>query len=161
MAERLCECDFPWIKRANDPFSPVWYNAQINEYVLVSGKLAPDCIVIHYCLFCGGSMPKSRGGKFSTIPSDDDVAEARLLLTHITDVATMRSVLGEPDEIVDWWTDESGELVRNPDAPVYKRQYRYRSRWQTLQVTIQEFEDGHLRFALCGQQEDLKNNSVH
>lgn len=99
-------------------------------------------------------MPKSRRGEFFTMPSDEDLIDARFLLDRITDAATMRSILGEPDEIFDWWTDESGELIRNPDSPVYKRQYRYRSRWNTLEVTIQEFEDGNLRFAFCGQEKD-------
>jgi hypothetical protein len=150
MAERSCECP-QWVEWANDPFFPVWYNPRMNEYVLISGKLAADCTVIYYCVFCGGSRPKSRRGEFFTMPSDEDLAVARTLLQLITDTTIMRSILGEPDEIFDWWTDDSGELTRHPDAPVYKRQYRYRSRWRTLQVTIQEFEDGHLRFALSGQ----------
>jgi hypothetical protein len=126
----------------------------MNEYVLISGKQAASTTVIYYCLFCGGSLPKSRREEFFAVPSDEELVDATRLLTDVTDVSTMRLILGEPDEVFDWWTDETGELIRNPDAPVYKRQYRYVNRWKTLQVTIQEYEGGHLRFAIHGQPKD-------
>lgn len=62
-----------------------------------------------------------RRGEFFTLPSDEDLADVRILLGRITDVTSMRSIPGGTFEIFDWCTDESGELIRNPDTPVFKR----------------------------------------
>ena len=150
MAERSCECSH-WTGWVKDPFFPIWFNSKMNEYTVVFGKTATSSLVIYYCPICGGSMPESHRGDFFTIPSDEDRASARLFLQNITDATSMRSILGEPDEIYQLWTDETDKPIRASNAPLPKWQYRYSSRWKTLQVGIQEFEDGNIIISICGQ----------
>lgn len=147
--EGLCACP-NWPKWANDPYFPIWFNPETREYVLLYGDRCPGTLVICFCPSCGGKMPPSRRGDFFVIPSSEEVNEARLLLRQVSDIATMRSVLGEPDDVFEWFKDETGKPISNPDAPGFICQYKYLSRWKTLQLTIQESEDGQLRFFYYG-----------
>jgi hypothetical protein len=147
--ERQCTCS-NWPQRANDAFFPVWLDVETSEYVLLFGDRVSGALVIYYCPSCGGTMPRSRRGDLFVIPSDEDLHEAKLLLDKISDVATMHLVLGEPDCVYAWPEDNAGQLMANPDAPVFVRQHKYLSRWQTLQVSICEDENGSLRFFFYG-----------
>ena len=153
MDVRLCRCGV-WEKRAKDAFFPIWYNAKTNEFVLLFGKIAANAVIIFFCPSCGGRMPKSRRGDLFTIPIDEELVEARALLEQVDDIASMRSVLGEPDAVFDGFKDEYGEPLRNPDGPDLIRQYTYSSRWKTLSVSIQEYEDATLQFFFMGQPKD-------
>ena len=156
MTERSCSCGH-WDELLNDPFVPIWYDSKMNEYMIIHGEITSGGMVIYYCLFCGGKMPESRRGDFFTIPSKEELAEARSILERITDVDTMRSILGEPDEVFEWFKDESGNLLKNLNDLTFKCQYRYRSRWKTVVITIQELENGRLRFYFHGQEKESDN----
>src|SRR5258708_35183706 len=101
MSERWCQC-VHWAEWAADPFCPIWFNPSMNEYNILFGEQAANCIVVRFCPSCGGRMPESRRGDSFTTPSREEFAEARALLQGVRDVGAMRSALGEPDEIFDW-----------------------------------------------------------
>lgn len=146
------QCTCPdWPQRIKDPFFPVWFNPTTGEYILIYGDHAAGGLVIYYCPTCGGKMPESRRGDLFTIPNDAELREVRLLLEKISDITTMRSVLGEPDEVFEWYKDEMGNPLLNPDGPSFIRQHKYSRRWKTLQVSIQEDENGELRFYFYGK----------
>jgi hypothetical protein len=156
MAERSCACP-DWPKRARDPFFPVWYNEKMNEYIIISGEIAANSLVVYFCPSCGGRMPKSRRGEFFTIPTDTELAEARTILEGINDVSSMYALLGEPDDVCDWFTDEHGKPLRNPDGATFRCQYTYKSRWKTLRVVIQEWENSELVFYFYGQPKNAES----
>lgn len=161
MAERSCTCR-DWSKIANYAFFPIWFDSQVKEYFLY-GKNSADNIVIYYCPSCGGRIPKPRLRKFFKIgrrefflnPSEDEMAEARSLLEGILDTHTMRSVLGEPDEVFDIPSDDLNDPLRVVRNFKIKRQYNYTSRWKTLRIGIQETEDGHLTTFFCGKDKEI------
>ena len=99
-------------------------------------------------------MPKSRRGDMFVVPSDEELRELRLLLEKISDTVSMRSVLGEPDDVFEWYKDRTGKPLQNPEGPSFVCQYKYWSRWKTLQLTIQEDEGGQLRFFFFGAKRD-------
>lgn len=96
-------------------------------------------------------MPRSRRGDLFVVPSDEEVKDVKDLLEKISDVTTMLSVLGEPDDVFEGSRDKAGKPILNPDTPGFVRQYKYLSRWKTLQLSIQESENGQLRFFFYGQ----------
>jgi hypothetical protein len=150
-SESQCTCS-NWSQRANDLFFPIWLNPETGEYVLLFGDRSAGALVIYYCPTCGRKMPRSRRGDLFNVPSNEELKEARLLLEKISDIASMRAVLGEPDDVFEWFKDETGKPIANPDGPAFVRQHKYLSQWKTLQVTIQENENGQLRFFFYGQQ---------
>lgn len=149
VTENSCDCK-NWPQWANDPFIPIWFNSEMNEFIILFGEVAANGIVVHFCPTCGGRMPKSHRGKFFTTPSDEEITDARSILESFTNVDTMRSLLGDPDQVFEWYKDESGNPVANLDGPKFKRQYTYSSRWKSLTVVVQECDDGQLRFFLHG-----------
>ena len=86
-------------------------------------------------------MPDSKRGDFFTVPAEDEVKQMRILLADVTDVASMRSVLGEPDRTVHWSEDKD---LRNDYYPIerWKTQYTYLSKWTSLDLCVCEKEDG-------------------
>ncbi len=150
MSDRVCSCT-NWQEGANDPFLPIWFNSIMNEYVILFGKVPTNAIVIYYCPSCGGRMPKSQRADFFTIPSDVEVAEVRAILEQITDSVSMRLLMGEPDEVFEWYKDNSDGYFSNPEGPEFKYQYTYSSRWKTLEVVVQEYDRGELRYFLHGK----------
>ncbi|MFY9554358.1 MAG: hypothetical protein WAV20_11340 [Blastocatellia bacterium] len=96
-------------------------------------------------------MPTSRRGEFLTIPSDEELAEARTILERINDIDSMYELLGKPDDVCDWFTDEHGEPLCNAEGPTFKCQYTYKARWKTLRVVIQDRENAELVFYFYGQ----------
>jgi hypothetical protein len=90
----ICKCG--WCERAaDDPQTPIEFDAELNEYHIVRGP--KNFLMIYYCPFCGGEAPKSkREGLFYTLTDAE-----RMRLVHLTkEMRTLEDVtrvLGEPD----------------------------------------------------------------
>lgn len=89
-----CKCG--WLERAaDDPKTPVEFDAGMNEYHIVLG--AKDILMIYYCPFCGGSAPKTRRDQLFHTLTD---VELERLVTLTKDMRTVEDVtraFGEPD----------------------------------------------------------------
>ena len=89
-----CKCE--WLERAaDDPKCPVEFDAELNEYHLIRGP--KDYMMIYYCPYCGGSMPKSRRGKLFHTLTD---VERQRLVNLTKDIRTLQEVttaFGEAD----------------------------------------------------------------
>jgi hypothetical protein len=89
-----CKCE--WLERAaDDPKTPIEFDATLNEYHVVGGP--KDFSMIYYCPFCGGSTPKTRRDRLFHTLTD---AERQRLVTLTKDMHTVADVtraFGEPD----------------------------------------------------------------
>ena len=133
-----CECN--WATRAveSDQF-PVTFDSQLGEFHL---QTAPDGhAIMRFCPWCGGAFPESKRGSFFTDPRDDEVAELDELLNSITNAAEMRDVLGEPDHTI----------PSHPDNKQWACQYTYSSKWDSLELCIQESSGGKLTVSYGGK----------
>ena len=97
--------------------------------------------IMRFCPWCGGAFPESKRGFFFTDPRDDEVAELDKFLTKIVDVDEMRGTLGEPDHVI----------PSHPDNKQWAYQYTYSSKWDTLELVIQETIGGKLTFSYGGK----------
>ena len=90
----ICKCD--WLERAaDDPKTPVEFDANLNEYHIVRGPR--DILMIYYCPFCGGSAPKSKRSLLFHTLTD---AERQRLCSLTKDLRTIQEVttaFGKPD----------------------------------------------------------------
>jgi hypothetical protein len=89
-----CKCE--WFERAaDDPKTPVEFDAKLNEYHIVRGP--KDFLMLYYCPFCGGSARKSRRNRlFHTLTG----AERQRLVTLTKALHTVKDVtraFGKPD----------------------------------------------------------------
>jgi hypothetical protein len=89
-----CKCE--WLERAaDDPKTPVEFDAELNEYHIIRGR--KNFLMIYYCPFCGGSAPKSRRDRLFHTLTD---AERQRLVTLTKDMRTVEDVtraFGEPN----------------------------------------------------------------
>ena len=130
-----------------DPQCPIEHDEELHEYNLVS-RDSKVRYRMYYCIFCGGKLPESKRGGLFTEPSKKEIKEVQKLLSKITSTQQAIGVLGQPDETVKAPKPSARE---NGGAIQYKRHHRYWSRWQTLDLTIREREDGSFDSAFTGK----------
>jgi hypothetical protein len=151
MTERPCACGLPE-KWAKDPRVPVRFDARTNEFSIVYESRGQGEWVMRYGPSCGGSMPESRRGSLFTEPDDAEVGEITELMRGVGDVAAMREVLGEPDQISDWdSTEELEQEARLYGTQRWTRAFTYGSRWTSLVLFVHEFEDGSVTYGYHGR----------
>src|SRR5258706_956476 len=90
----ICDCNV--LERASkEPDHVIRWDEELHEYHSVYGKGGQ--MMIYYCPFCGGSVPKSRRSQLFHTLTDKE----RQRLCHLTkDVRTLAEVMasfGEPD----------------------------------------------------------------
>jgi len=111
--------------------------------------------VLYYCFFCGGKMPESKRGTFFEEPDPLEVAEFSRLAEQVSDVKSMREVLGEPDSIHHWTDpkDEEGKRLAKAYGirRSYKTSYSYDSRWKTIDAGFNEEDNGHIYYVIGGK----------
>jgi len=88
-----CNCE--WLERkADDPTTPIEFDAKLNEYHIVCGP--KNFLMIYYCPFCGGAAPKSKRERLFHTLTDK---ERRRLVSLTKDLRTLKDVtsaFGEP-----------------------------------------------------------------
>lgn len=146
--ENTCKCDMPqrWTK---DPKFPIEYDALMNEYYIRFGNSGKH--LLFFCPECGGKMPQSKRGDFFTDPDEGEVQQITKLLRSVTDVASMRSTLGEPDLTFQWSPDEDYPIEYYP-IEKWKTQYTYSSKWNSVDLCICEKEDGTINYFWYGKE---------
>jgi hypothetical protein len=141
----VCECGTVE-DLASDPKSAIEYDESLQEYNLVSGH---DKVHyrMYFCFFCGGKLPESKRASLFTEPSEKEQREVLEVMSKVRSMEEARHVLGKPDETIKAPNAESQENGKSP----YKKHYRYLKRWQTLDFTIREREDGSIDSAFTGK----------
>ncbi len=137
---RPCTCGLPqkWVQA---PSFPVKFDAQVNEYYLVYGKRGRWHHVMRYCFWCGGRLPEPGRGRLFTEPSEAETAEIRRKLAGVHSTKEILAILGQPDEILDWYDfDSDDESVHRPQR-TWTRCLRYSSRWKTLTLDVFDYSD--------------------
>src|SRR5689334_644770 len=84
---------------AEDGSSPVKFSEEKGEYTFawLSGAGIPNSFVLHFCPFCGGQLPSSRGASpFIAIPPAETV-RLNDLLKDVASLEDALKVLGKPD----------------------------------------------------------------
>ncbi len=138
--ERPCTCGLPE-KWAQAPSFPVKFDAEVNEYHLVYGKKHRYYDVMRYCFWCGGRLPESTRGRFFAEPSEAETAKIRGMLAGARSTEEILAILGQPDEIIDWYDfDADEESVDGPEK-TWTRCLRYSSRWKTLILQVFDYSD--------------------
>lgn len=110
---------------------------------LTNGKATME-----YCPWCGGAFPGSKRGSFFADPSDDDVAELEAVITSIVTTRDMHNLLGRPDDTI------PSRVIYKPALPrmgEWDCQYAYSTKWDTVELTILEIDDGTLTFSYGGR----------
>lgn len=154
-----CECAsvFKW---ANDPNIPVEYDQELNEYYLVKG--VDETTLFYYCPSCGGHLPKSKRASLFTTPSRKEKAEIIERIERIksaTKIDEVLKILGEPDE-------RRGPSIIDPQKKrIYgmrdvKQTLIYTSLAKTLDLIVQEYEDGEIILAYAGKLKGIASTST-
>src|SRR5436309_4558199 len=106
--------------------------------------------LMFFCPSCGGRLPESRRRSFFTTPSEEERQEVARLLEGIHDFASMRRVLGDPDEVTEW-SDTGDTGWEQYGVRKWKSQFSYHGRWKTLMLMAVEEEDGSITFSISGR----------
>jgi hypothetical protein len=160
VTEEPCICGY-LDRAADDPASPVVFDAAMNEYHLEFPDpcAGGDCeaakafLIIYHCPFCGGAAPESkRAGLFTTFTPN----EHRRLNRLFDGMRTLQDViatLGPPDE-----DKERGLTVQQPEkdeqAPTLRtfRALRYTRLSDTANVEVYaDAVEGKVHVMLMGK----------
>jgi hypothetical protein len=147
--ERKCECGYPE-KWAKDPAFPVEYDPHVEEYQIVHGGKRRWRFIMRYCPWCGGRLRSNRDRLFTT-PSEAEKQEVVSLLAGAKSVEDVLRILGQPDEAHSWDDMDSDPASCCGCELKWVRDFKYLSRWTTLNVDILELGDGSITFAISGK----------
>lgn len=134
---------------AAEPAGPLKYDERLNEYELVydSGH-GRSSYPVYHCPWCGTRMPESKRSELFNTPDPADLAH---LSTRLEGARTVRDViarLGEPDRVWPGFNDDERQRVL--ELPRILRQLDYLRLSPTVQVIVQEREDGSVSWNFCG-----------
>jgi hypothetical protein len=154
-----CTCGFLQ-EQADDPTSPIVYDAELNEYYFEYPSPCGDgecgrekaTLMIYHCPFCGGAAPEpKRDLLFAVIPPGE---ERRLykLLGGIKTLDQATQALGPPDDDNPHGLTET-QVEREGTAPTVEsfQTLRYSGLSGTADVYITETRTGGVHFWLQGK----------
>jgi hypothetical protein len=130
---------------AADPALPVLYDAETNEFRL---RVGDGELIMYHCPFCGGSMPASKRGALFTEPEPREMGEIQNRLRGAQTIADVISRLGEPDRRLG---PAPPVTFGGHTYPGSKENLVYTSLGQTLDVEIQEQQDGSISVCFSGK----------
>jgi hypothetical protein len=131
-------CDCGWLDRAaDDPSIPVAFDAEVNEYQLVTSGHSKGRMPIYHCPFCGGSAPKSKRESLFAHVTADEFCRLGELTKDVSTVSEALTKFGPPDEDI---PNGYGEIApsRNgqPGRSEFFRVMRYNGLSQTTVVDV-------------------------
>ena len=141
-----CNCQLPsqWAK---DPNVPIQFDPKLNEYNLLGDART---ITLYYCPFCGRRLPESKRGELFVEASPEEQSALQTRLKGMKTIGEVIAILGEPD------IDFGSMLFQPEDKAIYGyidviRAIRYNRLAKTIEVTVQELEDGNLQIIYTAQ----------
>jgi hypothetical protein len=129
---------------ASDPDSPIKFNEKLNEYQLaymrkVEGRTTKETLRLIYCPFTGVKLPQSTRDALFTTPSGDEITKYSKVLDGVKTMEEVKTILGEPDQVFGAFGNS-------------KRQFTYRELSETVQIIVQERNDGKIEVSFSGKE---------
>lgn len=146
----LCNSVFEWTKIVS---YPVKYNPKFEEYILVGDNKSKA--IIYFCPICGGQMPKSKRGDFFTIMSEEEMNEVVSKIGDTKNIKGIVKIFGKPDKEFGAF---GGDEARNEVFGLKntKRTLLYKSVGKTLDLFVDEDEDGKIIYYFAGKMKQNK-----
>jgi hypothetical protein len=121
--------------------STIGYDSDCNEYYCRDSEGGHNNL--YFCPNCGGQLPKSKRSAFFLQPSPDEIGRLRNLLKDVKCIRDVIVLLGPPD------LQKEGTRRSARDKLVFKAkdtkmQVSYTRLAQTIDLVVQEDEDGRL-----------------
>jgi hypothetical protein len=146
-----CECG--WFRRnADDPEVPIEFNADVNEYQLVSalpgrGSRQP----LYFCPFCGCRAPRStRADKFHTL-THTELQRLSRIVRPLKTVEELISKLGEPDRRAPGVPTVHAPSDGSPERAEVGESLTYTRLSSAADVHVQVVPGAPLRFGFTGK----------
>lgn len=135
-----CECGKPE-KYATDPTVPVEFDEIMNEFHLVRDG---SKLIMRYCTWCGGRLPKSKRDLFFTEPNESERAEVMELMKGARSHDDLLRILGPADEL----SESSGQVATpgNINYARWSQTYLYKTRWKSLELWVPLVIEGKFQF---------------
>jgi hypothetical protein len=134
-----CTCGV--VERAtHEPSVPVIFDENTNEFHLVCNPEHKGSMILYYCFFCGGSLPKSKRDLLFAVVTQAETARLKNLTRDIRTIEDAIRVFGVPD-----FDLPDGETVSSPQSetePVHIESFRvigYSGLSQTADVRITDY----------------------
>jgi hypothetical protein len=127
---------------------PIRYDSELDEDNIVYGT---HRIIMYYCFFCGGKLPKSKRGNLCTKPSKTESAKAFNLIRKIKTEKDLIEILGMPDKKIS--NEDFPDLDKNNQSfpKGWKSHFDYHSKWKTLEIHFQIYDNGNVEGSVCGK----------
>lgn len=138
---------------ARDPKMPIKYDNKTKEHALVGS--AGMRVFIFYCPFCGGKLPESQRPSYQPAPAE--VKELRALMRDVTNVSSMRRILGKPDHAYGWTDDGLSSFY---DIKKWEKSYVYEKRWRSLVLWVFEHDDSSISYGFAGKADTPSSNNT-
>ena len=142
-----CNCN-TMQKYSKDAHCPVKYDGKLNEYSISYGT---GSIMMYYCFFCGGRLPESNRGNLFTRPSKIEMFKAFNIIRKIKTEQDIIRILDQPDDKLSVDTFPGSEIKKDTFEKGWKAQYTYSSKWKTLEIIFNVFDDGTVQGSLGGK----------
>lgn len=143
----MCNCN-SMQRYANDPASPIKYDKDLNEYNILYDN---HHLIVYYCFFCGGNLPKSRRGELFAKTSKIELIKARRLIGKINNERDIIEIMGPPDSKISIADFADSDVIKNHFKRGLKSQYTYTSKWETLKVDFEIYDDGTVHPSVSGK----------
>jgi hypothetical protein len=147
VTNKPCTCDL--LQRvANDPFYPIVFDTDTNEYHFTWNDGA--LLVIGHCPFCGGAAPESkRALLFAQIPGPEESRLAKRL-KGVTSMDDAINRFGKPD-YDGTSTSQHDETEDAGQRIEHHRLIRYHELSDVAEIWITERPDGRVHWHLQGK----------
>ncbi len=146
-----CDCDV-LDRAADEPDTPIAFDAQTNEYQLVHSEENRGLMVFYYCPFCGGRTPDTRRGRLFARITFAEVQRLKKLTRDIKTIDDAIRVLGKPDA-----DHPDGITTQTPDSetePTQIKSYRmitYSGLSETAVVQITDYRRDRVEIQFTGK----------
>lgn len=105
--KETCDCGVPE-RASREPEHPIRFDTELNEYFIRYGDRGR--MMIYYCPFRGGRVPKSRRASLFEYVSDEEGGRISSLFEGIRTEQDVRERFGAPDR-----EDEMGSVTVHPE----------------------------------------------
>jgi hypothetical protein len=159
VTDQPCTCHY-LERAANDPRSPIVYDAKLNEYNFEYASPSGDgmceagkaSLRIYHCPFCGGAAPESKRALLFSVISPEEERRLYKLLGSIKTLDEAVQVFGPPDDDYPHGLREE-HPEQEGTAPTVEnfRVLRYSGLSDTADVNIAESRSGGVHFWMQGK----------
>ena len=158
VTEEPCRC-FYLHDQAQNPFSPIKFDSEMNEYRIEYGDPEGDgpprsvgALNIYHCPFCGGAAPESRRAQwFATVPPEESDRLLKLF-EGIKSIDEAIAAFGPPSNDLPNGETETRRLPDGNLGPTKRfRTLLYSNLSESAEVRFSEAADGAIQLSIGGK----------